>query len=87
MFRSKSLWKPLGARGVFGGQVVGQSLVAAMRTVSEKLSVHALHSFFLLPGDSTRPIIYQVARLRDGAHAARRPVIAMPGLLTRVCIR
>lgn len=68
VFRSKSLWKPLGGRAVFGGQVVGQSLVAAMRTVRDGLSVHALHSFFLLPGDSERPILYQVSVLRDGTH-------------------
>src|ERR671927_953040 len=50
---------------VFGGQVAGQALVAAGRTV-ERGSVHSLHAYFLRPGDPSTPILYQVDRIRDG---------------------
>jgi acyl-CoA thioesterase-2 len=49
---------------IFGGQVAGQALVAAGRTV-EKGSTHSLHAYFLRPGDPTTPIIYEVDRFRD----------------------
>ena len=48
---------------VFGGQVAGQALVAAYRTV-ERGTCHSLHSYFLRPGDPRAPILYQVARTR-----------------------
>ena len=52
---------------VFGGQVAGQALVAASRTVDEPdRHVHSLHAYFLRPGDPTVPIIYEVDRIRDG---------------------
>src|SRR5438046_60711 len=52
---------------VFGGQVAGQALVAAARTVErEDGTVHSLHAYFLRPGDPTVPIIYDVDRIRDG---------------------
>ena len=50
---------------VFGGQVAGQALVAAYRTV-ERGTCHSLHSYFLRPGDPRAPILYQVDRVRDG---------------------
>src|SRR2546425_11393095 len=50
---------------VFGGQVAGQALVAAGRTVEEG-TVHSLHAYFLRPGDPSIPILYQVDRIRDG---------------------
>ena len=50
---------------VFGGQVAGQALVAAYRTV-ERGTCHSLHSYFLRPGDPRAPILYQVDRIRDG---------------------
>lgn len=61
---------------VFGGQVAGQALVAAARTVPEELSVHSLHSYFLRPGDPTTPIIYDVDPVRDGRSFATRRVLA-----------
>lgn len=67
LYKSKNLWRPTGARGVFGGQVVGQSLMAASRTVSPEYTTHSLHSYFLLPGDPDMPIIYRVNRVRDGS--------------------
>ncbi len=61
---------------VFGGQVAGQSLVAAARTV-ERGSVHSLHSYFLRPGDPSVPILYDVDRIRDGRSFATRRVVAI----------
>ena len=60
LFRSKSLWKPIGSRGVFGGQVVGQALASALKTADPKFQVHSLHSYLLLPGDNSLFIIYRI---------------------------
>ncbi|KAG0205540.1 Acyl-CoA thioesterase 8 [Mortierella sp. GBA30] len=76
LYRSKNLWAPMGARGVFGGNVVGQALVAATNTVSKEFSVHSLHSYFLVPGDHTTPILYHVERVRDGRSYCTRTVTA-----------
>jgi acyl-CoA thioesterase II len=63
---------------VFGGQVVGQALVAACRTVDVALRPpHSLHAYFLLAGDPKVPIIYEVDRIRDGKSFATRRVIAI----------
>ncbi|CAM3478640.1 acyl-CoA thioesterase [Stackebrandtia soli] len=51
---------------VFGGQVAGQALVAAGRTVAGDRFVHSLHGYFVRPGDTTKPIVYLVDRIRDG---------------------
>ncbi len=61
---------------VFGGQVAGQALVAAARTVDEELLVHSLHSYFLRPGDTSVPIVYDAERIRDGRSFATRRVVA-----------
>jgi acyl-CoA thioesterase-2 len=61
---------------VFGGQVVGQALVAAGRTV-EAGEAHSFHSYFLRPGDPTTPILYQVDRTRDGRSFTTRRVTAI----------
>jgi acyl-CoA thioesterase-2 len=61
---------------VFGGQVAGQALVAACRTV-EKGTVHSLHAYFLRPGDPRVPIVYQVDRIRDGRSFTTRRVVAI----------
>jgi acyl-CoA thioesterase-2 len=61
---------------VFGGQVIGQALVAACRTV-EGRPPHSLHAYFLLPGDPKVPIIYEVDRIRDGKSFTTRRVIAI----------
>jgi len=60
----------------FGGQVAAQSLVAAGRTVEPPLSVHSLHSYFLRPGDTAVPIVYDVERMRDGRSFSTRRVVA-----------
>jgi acyl-CoA thioesterase II len=73
----------LGARGnegwqrVFGGQVLGQALMAAARTVDAERSVHSLHGYFLLAGDPSRPIVYDVERIRDGGSFTTRRVKAI----------
>ena len=61
---------------VFGGQVAGQALVAAGRTV-ENGTVHSLHAYFLRPGDPTVPILYEVDRIRDGRSFTTRRVVAI----------
>jgi acyl-CoA thioesterase-2 len=67
----------LGWGTVFGGQVVGQSLSAAVQTVPPERHVHSLHAYFLRPGDVKRPIIYDVDRIRDGSSFTTRRVVAI----------
>ena len=64
---------------VFGGQVIGQALVAACRTVDNVAlrPPHSLHAYFLLGGDPKVPIIYEVDRIRDGKSFTTRNVIAI----------
>jgi len=62
---------------VFGGQVAGQALVAAARTVEPGRGVHSLHAYFLRPGDPTVPILYDVDRIRDGRSFTTRRVVAI----------
>jgi len=76
LFRGRSPQN--GWQRVFGGQVVGQALVAADRTVEAQDRVaHSLHAYFLLPGDPKVPIIYEVDRIRDGGSFTTRRVIAI----------
>lgn len=74
LFRGQSPQQ--GWQRVFGGQVIGQALQAATRTVEDR-PVHSLHAYFLLPGDPAAPIIYEVDRLRDGGSFTTRRVIAI----------
>jgi acyl-CoA thioesterase-2 len=63
---------------VFGGQVVGQALVAACRTLDVAARPpHSLHAYFLLAGDPKVPIVYEVDRIRDGKSFATRRVVAI----------
>ena len=62
---------------VFGGQVAGQALVAAGRTVDRDRGVHSLHAYFLRPGDPNVPIVYDVDRIRDGRSFTTRRVVAI----------
>lgn len=66
-----------GWQRVFGGQVVGQALVAAQRTVDPEREVHSLHGYFMRPGDPKVPIIYEVDRIRDGGSFTTRRVVAI----------
>jgi acyl-CoA thioesterase-2 len=63
---------------VFGGQVAGQALVAATRSIEDpNRFVHSLHAYFLRPGDPYVPILYEVDRIRDGKSFATRRVVAI----------
>ncbi len=62
---------------VFGGQVAGQALVAASRTVPPERSVHSLHAYFIRAGDPRVPIVYDVDRIRDGRSFTTRRVVAI----------
>jgi acyl-CoA thioesterase-2 len=62
---------------VFGGQVAGQALIAAGRTVSAERNVHSLHAYFIRPGDPQVPIVYNVDRIRDGRSFTTRRVVAI----------
>jgi acyl-CoA thioesterase II len=66
-----------GWQRVFGGQVIGQALVAASRTVPTERQAHSLHAYFLRAGDPTVPIIYEVDRIRDGKSFVTRRVVAI----------
>lgn len=61
---------------VFGGQVAAQAVVAAIRSVEERMVMHSMHSYFLRPGDTSVPIIYDVERIRDGRSFVTRRVMA-----------
>jgi acyl-CoA thioesterase-2 len=74
LFRGRSPQN--GWQRVYGGQVIGQALVAAVRTVEPSRLAHSLHAYFLLPGDPKIPIIYDVDRMRDGKSFTTRRVTA-----------
>jgi acyl-CoA thioesterase II len=74
LFRGQS--PKSGWQRVFGGQVIGQSLVAARRTVDGR-HPHSLHGYFMRPGDPKVPIIYEVDRIRDGKSFTTRRVVAV----------
>ena len=75
LFRGES--RDIGSPQVFGGQVLGQALMAASRTVDAGRPVHSLHAYFLRRGDFNMPIVYQVDRSRDGGSFSSRRVIAI----------
>src|SRR5471032_1777822 len=74
LFRGQS--RDIGSPQVFGGQVLGQALMAATATV-EGRTVHSLHAYFLRRGDCTSPIVYEVDRARDGNHFSTRRIVAI----------
>ncbi|MCO4317406.1 acyl-CoA thioesterase II [Phyllobacterium sp. 21LDTY02-6] len=75
LFRGRS--PQVGWQRVFGGQVIGQALVAAQRTVDPARHVHSLHGYFMRAGDPKVPIIYEVDRIRDGSSFTTRRVVAI----------
>jgi acyl-CoA thioesterase-2 len=75
LFRGQS--QDLGWGTVFGGQVLGQALSAAVQTVPAERHVHSLQAYFLRPGDVTKPIVYDVDRIRDGGSFTTRRVVAI----------
>ncbi len=62
---------------VFGGQVAGQALIAAGRTVPAERRVHSLHAYFIRPGDPSIPIVYEVDPIRDGRSFTTRRITAI----------
>jgi acyl-CoA thioesterase-2 len=68
---------PVGPQRVYGGQVAGQALVAAGRTVDPSRVVHSLHGYFVRPGDPVEPIEYQVENIRDGRSFSVRRSVAL----------
>ncbi|KAI9245522.1 thioesterase-like superfamily-domain-containing protein [Phascolomyces articulosus] len=84
---SEELWHPISSRGAYGGQLVAQALRAAWHTVPEEFHVHSLHNYFLVPGRSDVPAIYQVKRVRDGRSFVTRVVTCtQQGKTVIVCI-
>lgn len=75
LFRGES--QSIGNKRVFGGQVLAQSLSAAMQTIPEDRFLHSLHAYFVLPGDISKPIIFEVDPIRDGGSFTTRRVIAI----------
>jgi acyl-CoA thioesterase-2 len=75
LFRGTS--PQIGWQRVYGGQVLGQALVAAGRTVEEERVAHSMHAYFLIGGDPKHPIIYEVERIRDGSSFTTRRVRAI----------
>jgi len=75
LFRGES--RDIGSPQVFGGQVLGQALMAAYRTLDDDRNVHSLHAYFLRRGDFNAPIVYEVDRSRDGASFTNRRVVAI----------
>src|SRR5882672_4294322 len=74
LFRGQS--RDIGSPQVFGGQVLGQALVAATATAEDRV-VHSLHAYFLRRGDFNAPIVYEVDRAMDGKHFSSRRVVAI----------
>ncbi len=77
LFRGQS--QDLGWGTVFGGQVLGQALSAAVQTLGNDRHVHSMHAYFLRPGDASKPIVYEVDRIRDGSSFTTRRVVAVQG--------
>jgi len=75
LFRGTS--QDLGFRQLYGGQVLGQALSAASQTVEPERHVHSMHGYFLRPGDASKPVVYQVDRVRDGGTFSTRRVTAI----------
>lgn len=74
MFRGRTRWTDVPR--LFGGEVAGQALVAAGRTVPPERRVHSLHAYFLRPGDPKTPVLYSVDAIRDGRSFTTRRVVA-----------
>ncbi len=74
LFRGES--RDIGSPQVFGGQVLGQALMAATATVENRI-VNSLHAYFLRRGDFNAPIVYEVDRARDGNHFSTRRIVAI----------
>ncbi|KAK0156370.1 Acyl-coenzyme A thioesterase 8 [Merluccius polli] len=76
LYRGKNYWVPL-SRRLFGGQIIGQALVAAAESVAGHLYAHSLHCYFVRAGDPGLPVLYKVDRVRDGRSFCVRSVKAI----------
>ncbi|KAA8569450.1 hypothetical protein MFRU_004g02270 [Monilinia fructicola] len=70
------LWHPPGARGIYGGAIIAQCLAAAQCTVPHNFTVHSMHCYFVLAGNSDLPVMYYVEHVREGRSFATRTVQA-----------
>ena len=73
---TRPMWHPPGARGIFGGAAIAQTLAAAQKTIPADFTVHSMHCYFVLAGNADIPIIYHVERVRSGKSFATRTVQA-----------
>ncbi|XP_071493573.1 acyl-coenzyme A thioesterase 8-like [Diadema antillarum] len=77
LFRASHMWHSWpGTSRLFGGQIIGQAMVAAGKTVAKDLTIHSLHSYFVRAGDSSLPVLYRVHNQRDGGSFSTRTVEA-----------
>ena len=72
-------WLPSGARGIYGGAVIAQSLIAAQHTVPEGFLPHSMHCFFVLAGNPHVPLLYHVDVIREGRSFHTRTIEARQG--------
>lgn len=75
LYRGQS--QNLGFKALYGGQVLGQAVAAAQKTVETDQVIHSLHTYFILPGDASKPVIYQIDNVRDGRSFCTRRVKAI----------
>lgn len=75
LFRGRS--QDLGWGLVFGGQVLGQALSAAVQTLPADRVAHSIHAYFMRPGIASKPIVYDVERIREGKTFSNRRVVAI----------
>ncbi|XP_038606168.1 acyl-coenzyme A thioesterase 8 [Tachyglossus aculeatus] len=78
LYRGRHYWFPSTQR-LFGGQIMGQALVAAAKSVSDDVHVHSLHCYFVRKGNPEMPVLYQVERTRTGSSFSVRSVKALQG--------
>ncbi|KAJ1956692.1 acyl-CoA thioesterase [Linderina pennispora] len=78
-YMSVDLWRPMGNRGVFGGQVIGQAMSAAAKTVENPFRCNSFHGYFLAAGNGEEMIAYEVRRTRQGRSFCSRLVLAKQG--------
>ncbi len=75
IFRGNS--HDVGSPHIFGGQILAQALHAAVMTVPEDRIAHSFHGYFILPGDLTKPVVFEVERIRDGGSFTTRRIVAI----------
>lgn len=75
IFRGQS--HNVGSPNIFGGQILAQALHAASLTVDKDRIAHSFHGYFILPGDFTKPVIFEVERIRDGGSFTTRRIVAI----------